>query len=58
MTIENTVAIHSARIAGLIIKRGQTEIRTEPNRNRPDRLVFIFNKSDIVSEVLNEVRRC
>jgi len=57
MTIENTVAIHSARIAGLIIKRGQTEIRTEQNRNRPDRLVFIFENSDIVSEVLNEVRR-
>lgn len=57
MTNVNTVAIHSPKAAGLIIKRGQTEIRTEPNRNRPDRLVFIFEESDIVSEVLNEIRR-
>ncbi|AWE07897.1 hypothetical protein DCE79_11090 [Lysinibacillus sp. 2017] len=54
----NTVAIHSPKAAGLIVKRGQTELKTEPNRNRPDRLVFIFEQSDLVSEVLNEVRRC
>lgn len=57
MPIENIVAIHSPKAAGLIIERGQTQLRTEPNRSRPDRLVFIFEYSDLVSQVLNEVRR-
>ena len=57
MTNENTIAIRSARIAGLIIDAGQPVLRIEANRNKRGKLVFVFQSSAIVSEVLNEVRR-
>lgn len=57
MTNENTIAIHSARIAGLIIDAGQPVLRIEANRNKRGKLVFVFQSSAIVTKVLGEARR-
>lgn len=51
------VVIHSRKIAQLIIDAGQPVVRIEPNRNQHGKLVFIFDQTELVADVLNRNRR-
>ena len=57
MTIENTVAIHSQRIAQAIIDAGQPVLRIEANRNKRGKLVFVFEQSPTVTAVLERSKQ-
>lgn len=52
-----TVTIHSQRIAQAIINAGQPVIKIEANRKQPSKLVFVFETTDIVTQVLDAVKR-
>ncbi len=49
--------IHSLKVAQAIISRGQAPIIVEANRNKADKLVFIFESSPLVTEILDQSRR-
>lgn len=52
-----TVVVHSQRIAQAIIDAGQPVIKIEANRNKRGKLVFVFETTDIVTQVLGDVKR-
>lgn len=57
MTDENTIAIHSQRIAQAIIDAGQPLVKIVPNRNQRGKLVFLFETTDLVSTILTASKR-
>lgn len=52
-----TIAIHSQKIAQQIIEEGQPVITIEPNRYKRGKLVFFFERSPVVIEVLERNKR-
>lgn len=52
-----TVVVHSQRIAQAIIDAGQSVIKIEANRNKRGKLVFVFERSQLVSDVLERNKR-
>lgn len=55
--LSQTVTIHSRNIAQQIINAGQSVITIEANRNKRGKLVFIFEHTQLVTDVLDKVRR-
>lgn len=54
---EKFTVIHSRQVAQLIMDAGQALIKTEPSRHRRGKLVFIFERSHIVDEILERSNR-
>lgn len=54
---EKFIVIHSRKIAQTIIDAGQALIKTEPSRQRRGKLVFIFERSHIVDDILERSKR-
>lgn len=52
-----TIAIHSRNIAQQIINAGQSVITIEANRNKRGKLVFIFEQTQLVIDVLERHKR-
>lgn len=50
--IEKFIVIHSRQIAQEIIDAGQALIKMEPSRHRRGKLVFIFERSQLIDEIL------
>lgn len=49
---EKFIVIHSRQVAQAIIDGGQALIKMEPSRHRPGKLVFVFERSHLIDEVL------
>lgn len=52
-----TTVIHSLKVAQAIIDAGQSPVTVEPNRNKAGKLVFIFESSPLVTEILDRFKR-
>lgn len=52
-----TVVIHSRNIAQQIINAGQSVVGIEPNRNKLGKLIFVFERSQLVTDVLERNKR-
>ncbi|WP_369379783.1 hypothetical protein [Lysinibacillus fusiformis] len=55
--IEKFIVIHSRQIAQEIINEGQALIKMEPSRHRRGKLVFIFERSHLIDEILAKSSR-
>lgn len=55
--LTQTVTIHSCKIAQQIINAGQPVITIEANHNKRGKLVFIFEQTQLVTDVLERNKR-
>lgn len=51
---EKFIVIHSRQVAQAIIDAGQALIKMEPSRQRRGKLVFIFERSHLIDEILTK----
>ena len=54
---EKFIVIHSRQVAQAIIDAGQALIKTEPSRRRRGKLVFVFERSQLINEILAKSKR-
>lgn len=54
---EKFIVIHSRQVAQGIIDAGQALIKMEPSRHRRGKLVFIFERSHLIDEILAKSSR-
>lgn len=51
------IVIHSRQVAQSIMEAGQVLIKTEPSRHRRGKLVFVFERSQLINEILAKSKR-
>ena len=51
------IVIHSRQVAQTIMEAGQALIKTEPSRHRRGKLVFVFERSHLIDEILTKSSR-
>ena len=54
---EKFIVIHSRQVAQSIMGAGQALIKTEPSRHRRGKLVFLFERSQLINEILAKSKR-
>ncbi|QDP99184.1 hypothetical protein FOH38_00715 [Lysinibacillus fusiformis] len=54
---EKFIVIHSRQVAQSIMDAGQALIKTEPSRHRWGKLVFVFERSQLINEILAKSKR-
>lgn len=54
---EKFIVIHSRQVAQSIMDAGQALVKTEPSRHRRGKLVFIFERSAVIDDILERSKR-